>query len=40
MGTGPIQQPTNRLGPEKEKEVSCQVQELLSRDLIKLTHSA
>jgi len=28
-GTGLIWQPTRRLGPEKEKEVNCQVQDLL-----------
>jgi len=43
-GTGPIRQPTRqstrRLGLEKEKEVSHQVQDLLNRDLIKLAHSA
>jgi len=32
--TVPIRQPTRRLGPEKEREVSRQVQDLLSRDLI------
>jgi len=39
-GTTPIRQPTRRLGPEKEKEVSRQVQDLLDRDLIKPAHSA
>jgi len=33
-GTTPIRQPTRRLGLEKEKEVSKQVQDLLDRDLI------
>jgi len=33
-GTVPIRQPNRRLGPEKEKKVSRQVQDLLSRDLI------
>jgi len=39
-GTGSIRQPTHRLGPEKENEVSRQVQDLLSRDLIEPGHSA
>jgi len=29
-GTVPIRQPTRRLGPEKEREVSRQVQDLLN----------
>jgi len=37
-GTTPIQQPTRRLGPEKE--VSRQVQSLLDRDLIEHAHAA
>jgi len=39
-GTTPIRQPTWRLGPEKEKEVSRQVQNLLDRDLIEPAHGA
>jgi len=39
-GTVPIRQPTRRLGPEKEKEVSRQVQDLLNRDLIEPAHGA
>jgi len=39
-GTAPIQQPTRRLGPEKEREVSRQVQDLLNRDLIEPGHEA
>jgi len=39
-GTVPIRQPTRRLGPEKEREVSRQVQDLLSRDLIEPGHGA
>jgi len=39
-GTTPIRQPTRRLGPEKEKEVSRQVRDLLDRDLIEPAHSA
>jgi len=39
-GAGPIWQPTLRLGPEKEKEVSHQEQNFMSRDLIELAHSA
>jgi len=38
--TTPIRQPTWRLGPEKEKEVSRQVRDLLDRDLIEPAHSA
>jgi len=38
--TTPIRQPTRRLGLEKEKEVSRQVQDLLDRDLIEPAHSA
>jgi len=38
--TVPIRQPTRRLGPEKEREVSGQVQDLLSRDLIEPGHGA
>jgi len=39
-GTVPIQQPTRRLGPKKEKEVSRQVRDLLDRGLIEPAHSA
>jgi len=39
-GTTPTRQPTQRLGPAKEKEVSRQVQDLLDRDLIEPAHSA
>jgi len=39
-GTVPIRQPTCRLGPEKEREVSLQVQDLLNRDLIEPGHGA
>jgi len=39
-GTVPIRQPTRRLGPEKKKEVSRRVQDLLNRDLIKPGHGA
>jgi len=39
-GTVPIRQPTPRLGPEKEREVSRQVQDLLNRDLIEPGHGA
>jgi len=39
-GTVPIRQPTRRLGPEKEKEVSRQVWDLLDRGLIEPDHSA
>jgi len=39
-GTGPIRQPTRRLGPEKEREVSRQVQDLLDQDLIEPAHGA
>jgi len=39
-GTIPIRQPTRRLRPEKEKEVSRQVQDLLDRGLIEPAHSA
>jgi len=39
-GTVPIRQPTRRLGPEKEREVSRQVQDLLDRDLIEPGHEA
>jgi len=39
-GTVPIRQPTRRSGPEKEREVSRQVQGLLSRDLIEPGHEA
>jgi len=38
--TAPIRQPTRRLGPEKEKEVSRQVRDLLDRGLIDPSHSA
>jgi len=37
-GTAPIRQPTRHLGPEKE--VSWQVQDLINRDLIELSHGA
>jgi len=40
VGTVPIWQPTRWLGPEKEREVSRQVQDLLSRDLIEPCHGA
>jgi len=39
-GTTPIRQPTRHLGPEKEKEVSRQVQDLLDRDLIEPAYGA
>jgi len=39
-GTAPIRQPTCRLGPEKLKEVSQQVQDLLDLDLIEPAHGA
>jgi len=39
-GTTPIRQPTRRLGPEKKKEVSWQVQDLLNRDLMELFSSS
>jgi len=39
-GTVPIRQPTRRLGPEKKKEVSQQVWDLLDRGLIEPAHSA
>jgi len=39
-GTVPIWQPTHQLAPEKEREVSRQVQDLLSRDLIEPGHGA
>jgi len=39
-GTTPVRQPTRRLRPEKEKEVSLQVRDLLDRDLIQPAHSA
>jgi len=39
-GTTPIRQPTRCLGPEKEKEVSWQVQDLLDRDLIEPAYGA
>jgi len=39
-GTVSIRQPTRRLGPEKEKEVSRQVQDLLDRGLTELAHMA
>jgi len=39
-GTVPIWQPTRQLGPEKEREVSRQVQDLLSRDLIEPGYGA
>jgi len=37
--TRPISQPTHRLGLDKEKEVSRQVQDLSNRDLIEPTHN-
>jgi len=40
VGTVPIWQPTRRLGPKKEKEVSRQVRDLLDRGLIEPAHSA
>jgi len=39
-GTIPIRQPSRRLGPEKEKEVSRQVRELLDHNIIEPAHSA
>jgi len=39
-GTVPIRQPTRRLGPEKKKEVSRQVQDLLDYSFIVLAHCA
>jgi len=39
-GSVPIRQPTRRLGPEKEKEVHRQVQDLLNRHLIDPAHGA
>jgi len=39
-GTVPIRQPTRRLGPKKEKEVSRQVRDLLDCGLIEPAHSA
>jgi len=39
-GTVPIRQLMRRLGPEKEKKVSWQVQDLLDRGLIEAAHSA
>jgi len=39
-GTGLIKQPTRRLGPEKEKKLSRQVQDLLHWDLIEAAHGA
>jgi len=39
-GTTPVRQPTRRLGPEKEKEVSQQVRDLLDHDIIEQAHSA
>jgi len=38
--TMPIRQPTRWLGPEKEREVSRQVQDFLHRDLIEPGHGA
>jgi len=40
VGMVPIRQPTHRLGLEKERKVSQQVQDLLSRDLIGPGHGA
>jgi len=39
-GTVPIRLPTRWLGPEKEREVSRQVQDLLNRDLIEPGYGA
>jgi len=39
-GTIPIRQPTRILGPEKEREISQQVWDLLDRGLIESAHSA
>jgi len=39
-GTALIRQPTSRLGPEKEMEVSRQVQDLLKRDVTEPAHGA
>jgi len=39
-GTTPIRQPTRRLGPEKEKEVSRQLQNLSDSGIIEPSHSA
>jgi len=39
-GTTPVRQPTRRLGPEKEKEVSRQVRKFLDHDIIEPAHSA
>jgi len=39
-GTTPIRQPTQRLGPEKEKEVRRQLHQLLDRDIVEPAHSA
>jgi len=39
-GATPVRQPTRRMGPEKEKEVSRQVHNLLDRDVIEPAHSA
>jgi len=36
----PTRQPTRRLGPEKERKMSRQVQDLLNRDLIEPGHGA
>jgi len=39
VGTVPIRQPTRRLGPEKEQEVSRQIQDHLDRDFIEPANS-
>jgi len=39
-GTTPVRQPTRRLGPEKERQVSRQIRDLLDRDPIEPAHSA
>jgi len=39
-GSTPVRQPTRRLGPEKEREVSQQVQKLFDHDIIEPAHSA
>jgi len=40
VGTIPIQQPTRRLWPEQEKEVSRQIRDFLDRGLIEPAHGA
>lgn len=39
VGMVPFRQPTHRLCPEKEKEITLQVQDLLSQELIEPAHS-